>query len=120
MAQHINDSNWVADCWAKYWTQPFTLADSGYGYSNCTHQNHQEGKWKPIKHSTGCRARGEPMQSLGTFISYLVGFVRSAREESEKDLEMIAAGCPNTFFQLTKQEWDMVQVFKHFKFKSSA
>ena len=103
-----NDSDAAADWWAKYWTRPFTLADCGYG--NCTHQNHQEGKWKPIKRGTGCGARGDPRQSLGTFISYLVGFIKNASEESEND--MIVAGRCNAFIrdpQPTKKEWDKVQ-----------
>ena len=39
MAQHINDSNGAVHCWAKYWTQPFTLADCGYGYGNGTSES---------------------------------------------------------------------------------
>ena len=46
------DSEQTASWWARHWTGPWTLADCGY--ANCTHQNHQEGSWRPLKRGTGC------------------------------------------------------------------
>jgi hypothetical protein len=103
-----NDSDRTADWWAKHWQVNFTLADCGIG--NCTHQNHQEGNWRPVKRGTGCGAKGDERQSLGTFVSNLVPFVRSASQESEG--AMIDAGRPNAFVRNpmpSKKEWDMLQ-----------
>jgi len=102
------DSDRTAEWWAKHWKQPFTLADCGYG--NCTHQNHQEGTWRPVKRGTGCGAKGDERQALGTFVSKLVDFTKSASEESEA--KMIELGRPNAFVrdpQPSKKEWDHVQ-----------
>ncbi len=59
----ITDSDETADWWARYWMGPWTLADCGYG--NCSHQNHQEGSWRPLKRGTGCRAHSDKRQALG-------------------------------------------------------
>ena len=104
---HEHDGERTALWWQKKRTRPFTLADCRYG--NCTHQNHQECKWKPIKRGTGCGANGDERQSLGSFVSYLVGFVKSASEESEE--AMVKMGRPNAFIRdpiVTKKEWDQV------------
>ena len=101
------DGERAASWWEKNWKRPFTLADCGYG--NCTHQNHQEGKWKPIKRGTGCGANGDERQSLGSFVSYLVAFIKNASEESETT--MLQAGRPNAFIRdpiASKKEWDQV------------
>ena len=102
------DSARTADWWKRYWRGPWTLADCGYG--NCTHQNHQEGKWRPVKRGTGCGANGDERQGLGTFVGNLVGYTRSASEDHEQKL--IEAGRPNLFVRNpvpSKKEWDAVQ-----------
>ncbi len=38
----------------NHWQGPLTLSDCGN--ANCTHQCHQEGKWRPVLRGTGCRA----------------------------------------------------------------
>ena len=86
------------------------LADCGYG--NCTHQNHQEGKWRPVKRGTGCGANGDERQGLrvGTFVGNPVGYTRSASEDHEQ--KSIDAGRPNLFVRNpvpSKKEWDAVQ-----------
>ncbi len=72
-----NDSEECALWWEKYWTPAhdpsrgaITLADCGY--VSCTHQNSQEGKWRPIKRGTECSSRGDERQSHGRFMSNLV------------------------------------------------
>ena len=77
------DSARTADWWKRYWRGPWTLADCGYG--NCTHQNHQEGKWRPVKRGTGCGANGDERRGLGTFVGNLVGYTRSASEDHEQN-----------------------------------
>jgi hypothetical protein len=61
------DSDETADWWACYWTGPWTLADCCY--CNCTHQNHQEGSWWPLKRGTECGAHDNKLQALGTCVS---------------------------------------------------
>jgi hypothetical protein len=60
------DSDRCADWWMNYWQGPWTLAD--YGYANCTHQNSQEGTWRPVRRGTGCGAKGDERQALGSLI----------------------------------------------------
>ena len=101
------DSDETADWWKTYWTGPWTLADCGYG--NCTHQNHQEGSWRPLKRGTGCGAQGDKRQALGTFVCQLHDFIRDASAKQEQFL--IDAGRPGAFISnpiVTKREWDAV------------
>ena len=88
------DSDRTAEWWRKYWQGPWTLADAGY--ANCTHQNHQEGKWRPTRRGTGCGADGDERQSLGSFTSKLVRYARSASEAHEQQL--IELGHPNALY----------------------
>ena len=102
------DSDRTADWWLKHWQGPWTLADAGY--ANCTHQNHQEGKWRPTRRGTGCGADGDERQSLGSFTSKLVRYARSASEAHEQQL--IELGHPNAFVRNptpSKREWDDIQ-----------
>ena len=78
------DSDQTADWWKRYWTGPWTLADCGYG--NCTHQNHQEGSWRPLKRGTGCGAHGDKRQALATFVCHLNDYIRDESEKQEKRL----------------------------------
>ncbi len=89
----VKESARTADRWKRYWRQALTLADCVHG--NCTHQNHQEGRWRPVKRGTGCGANGDERQTLGTFTSNLVGYARSANEDHEQQLIML--GRPNLF-----------------------
>ena len=77
-----NDSEECAVWWERYWTPfhdprrgAYTLADCGY--VSCTHQNSQEGKWRPVKRGTGCGAKGDERQGLGAFMSRLVDYIQS-------------------------------------------
>ena len=102
------DSNRCADCWMNYWQGPWTLADCGY--ANCTHQNSQEGTWRPVKRGTGCGAKGDERQALGSFTSQLVQYVRTASEDHEQKL--IKQGRPNAFVREpspVKADWDALQ-----------
>jgi hypothetical protein len=76
------DSDRTAEWWRKHWQGPWTLGDCGY--ANCTHQNHQEGKWRPVRRGTGCGASGDERQALGTFTSKLIEYARSASEDHEQ------------------------------------
>jgi hypothetical protein len=101
------DSEQTANWWARYWTGPWTLADCGY--ANCTHQNHQEGSWRPLKRGTGCGAHGEKRQALATFVCHLHDYIRDASEKQEQKL--IEAGRPGRFIsnpEVTKKEWDTI------------
>jgi hypothetical protein len=101
------DSDQTADWWERYWTGPWTLADCGYG--NCTHQNHQEGSWRPLKRGTGCGAHGDKRQALATFVCHLNDYIRDASEKQEQKL--IDAGRPGRFIsnpEVTKREWDAI------------
>ena len=110
-----NDSEECALWWEKYWTpvhdprrSAITLADCGY--VSCTHQNSQEGKWKPIKRGAGCGKRSDERQSLASFMGNLVEYIHNDSEEHESDL--IEWGRPNTFIRNpvpNKAEWDFVQ-----------
>ena len=102
------DSDRTADWWKRYWRGPWTLADCGY--ANCTHQNHQEGRWRPVKRGTGCGANGDERQALGTFVGNLVDYTQTASQEHEQKL--IELGRPNLFVRNpvpSKKEWDAVQ-----------
>jgi hypothetical protein len=86
------------------------LTLAGCGYVSCTHQNSQEGKWKPIKRGIGCCSRGDARQSLGSFMSNLVTYIHNDNEENESKL--IEVGRPNTFIRNpvpTKAECDFLQ-----------
>jgi hypothetical protein len=99
------DSDSTADWLSRFWQGPWTLGDTGY--ANCTHQNHQEGKWRPVKRGTGCRPYGDERQALGTFPSQLVQHARSASEGHAQKL--IDLGHPNAFVRNptpSKREWD--------------
>ncbi len=87
------DSDETADWWARYWTGPWTLEDCCYG--NCSHQNHQEGSWLPLKRETGCWAYGDKRQALGTFVCHLHDYIRDASEMHEQQL--IDVGRPGRF-----------------------
>jgi hypothetical protein len=86
----VRDSARTADWWKRYWRQAWTLADCGYG--NCTHQKHQEGRWRPVKRGTGCKANGDESQALGTFTSNLIGYARTASEDYEQHLRGVRHG----------------------------
>ena len=104
------DSDRTAEWWRKHWQGPWTLGDCGY--ANCTHQNHQEGKWRPVRRGTGCGASGDERQALGTFTSKLIEYARSASEDHEQQL--IDLGHPNEFVRNPrphKKEWDALQAF---------
>ena len=95
-----NDSEECAVWWERYWTPfhdprrgAYTLADCGY--VSCTHQNSQEGKWRPVKRGTGCGAKGDERQGLGAFMSRLVDYIHNSSTEHEADL--VKAGRPNQF-----------------------
>ncbi len=101
----IADSDRTAEWWSLFWQGPWTLGDAGY--ANCTHQSHQEGKWRPIKRGTGCGTNGDERQALGTFTSQLVRYARTASEGHEQKL--IDLGHPNAFLRNptpSKREWD--------------
>jgi hypothetical protein len=104
------DSDRCAEWWRKHWQGPWTLGDCGY--ANCTHQNHQEGKWRPVKRGTGCGSSGNERQSLGNFVSQLVTYARKASEDHEQML--FDMGSPNAFIRNPvprKKEWDSLQAF---------
>ena len=104
------DSDRCAEWWEKNWQGPWTLGDCGY--ANCTHQNHQEGKWRPVKRGTGCGASGDERQALGSFTCQLVQYARKASEDHEQLL--IDKGNPNHFVRNPtphKKDWDGVQAF---------
>ena len=61
----------------------------------CDVQNHQEGKWRPVRRGTGCGADGDERQSLGNFTCKLVRYARPASEAHEQQL--IELGHPNAF-----------------------
>ena len=104
-----NDSEECAVWWEKFWTPfrdprrgAYTLADCGY--VSCTHQNSQEGKWRPVKRGTGCGAKGDERQGLGSFMSRLVDYIHESSAEHETS--------PNSFIRdpvPVKGEWDAVQ-----------
>jgi hypothetical protein len=71
------DSDRRAEWWQKHWQGPWTLGDCSY--ANCTHQNHQEGKWQPVQRGTGCGTSRDEWQLLASFISQLVQHARKAR-----------------------------------------
>ncbi len=88
----------------KYWQGLWTLADCCY--ANCTHQNSQEGTWRPDRRWTGCGAKGGEGQAFGSFTSQLIQYVRTASEEHEQKL--IKQGCPNAFVRepsSVKADW---------------
>ncbi len=102
------DSDQCADWWMNYRQGQWTLADCCY--ANCTHQNSQEGTWRPVWRGTGCGAKGDERQALGTFTSQLVQYISTASEDHENKL--IQQGRPNAFVRElspVKTDWDALQ-----------
>ncbi len=101
-------SDRTAEWWSRFWQGPWTLDNAWY--ANCTHQNHKEGKWRPIRRWTGQGTNGDERQALSTFTSQIVRYARTASEGHEQKL--IELGHPNASIRNpapSKREWDEIQ-----------